>query len=200
MRRSQYHKGEYWGKSRRAEPTRPPPVSMNNFAHSREKILLWLRYIKNDPWWKSQMPVTDAALAKIIGMTKSNFSESMNHVRGHSDRVICKKIGLLIPDIEARKICFPEIIQFGDKGTSTPKFLWLDPPDQAPRICQLSLETAWSLWACCASCGDNKFLSVMLNDSPYVACYKCLPPNQYPAVRATAVKKSLIHAALKKYY
>jgi hypothetical protein len=158
-----------------------------------DQRLLWFARTKYDDWWRSQMPITDVAMAGAVGMLKGKFSESIHNKGNYSDRVVARKMDPLIADIERRALVFP-------KEIGAPKFLWLEPPAIPPRIPKYDDESAWSLWAECQRCQKNKFLPAVMNGKPQVMCYYCLPPKQYPALGAKRVEKSLIHAALKKYY
>lgn len=146
------------------------------------------------------MPITENTLSKALCVSQEGLSQCLNFRNGRNDKEACHKIGYVIPDIECRKLVFPDTTPSGKKGVFAPKFLWLEPPNPLPRIPKLDKESAWSLWACCQTCGKNKFLPIIMNAEPHIACYYCIPPHQYRPIGATRVNRSLIHPALKKHY
>lgn len=187
----------------------PPPLS-------HRETQRWLDIVARDYWYLAQMPVTMAALGASIGR------ESVMVTRGPANPFygkIFERISRAVPDIEARRLVFPEPVKtiwlkkcanqfdlFGGESEAPraemPKFLRLDAPEKLPVIKRLSVSASWSLFAICASCKGNQFLPVSLNgrEESHVACYRCLPPAQYAAFGAREVKLSLIHREARKYY
>lgn len=144
------------------------------------------------------MPISSLALDEACGAGRIRQALNPNEIV-EMDATL-ERVARLIPDIERRKLVFPEIRRGGKKGMTTPKYVWLEPPAAPPKIPSLALESAWSLWAACVRCGFNQFLPVVIDNKPHVCCYRCTPPSQRRAIGATPVKKSLIHEALKKFY
>lgn len=192
---SSYRRGEHRKPPREYAPPDPPPFDY-------EQTLRWLEYVKRDDWWQSQMPVSTGALDAVFGLYRKSIHQMLRGRAKATSRPVMEKIARVIPDIESRKLVFPEANKcqaFAGKVLA-PRFVWLDLPAINVEISRLSAESAWTLWARCHSCLSNTFLPVAIDGKPHVACYSCLPPSQYRALGATAVKKSLIHEALKKYY
>lgn len=155
--------------------------------YSHAQTLRWLELVDNDPWWQHQQPVTRSALAFACG-----YMEKGSVGRAKSLGIAALgKISRLIPEIEARRLCF-------FRPPSAERFIWIDPP---PVRHVERLTSAWDLSAICAACGCNKFLPVNIrgDDKSYAACYSCMPPGQYPAIGAGLLNFSLIHQALKTY-
>lgn len=146
---------------------------------------IWMRFIYNDFWYNNQMPVYETALLRAAQATLDFRDVDML-----SDKTI-GKISRIVPAVEERKLVLL---------TKPPFFLWIDPPDPVPRIAKLCHVEHWALFARCASCGDNQFLSVVVNRQEHAACYKCLPPSQYGSIGASAVSRSLILDAVRGRY
>lgn len=181
------------GRTKTSPPRNPggPPIPP---PFNRAGTLRWLAHIKSDAWWQSQMPIPMARLDAVLGLADGWISHMLAiHPKFPMTNAV-PRISQIIPAIERRRLAFPE-----GKNLS-PKFLWIDPPFDPPLINRLALASAWSLWATCQFCGDNQFLPVVIDGKPHVACYTCIKPDQYRAIGAVAVKKSLIHEALKKFY
>lgn len=183
---------------KRGESRKPPKEYLppNPAPLNRQQTWRWLAHVKSDDWWRSQMPVSYSAISLILGLPETWIA---NMMAGDPTRIttrVIPKIARLIPDIESRKLCFPKLKTGPRKGIITPKYLWLNPEETIiPR-----LSRAWSLWARCGACGNNKFLPVVIDAKPHVACYHCLPPSQHRAIGAVWIKNNLVHEALKKYY
>lgn len=147
----------------------------------------WVDYVQRDYWWRSQMPIASKSLDAFCG------GDCMRHKKRYPATM--RKIASIIDDIENRKLCFGRRAPgSGGKGNQ-PHFLWVDPPGICPLIPKISKN--WSLWARCATCGDNKFMPILIDEKTHVACYNCFPPSQYKSIGAVEEKKSLIHEALK---
>ncbi len=171
-------------------PPDPPEVNRSDTRH-------WWEFISRDDWWQSQMPISLQAMSSVLKMSKGQFSEQIRNAGKESDWALLPKIGRLIPIIERRALVFPGVKRGGGpKEHHTPKFLWLDPPETPPRIPRLADENAWSLWAVCSSCGKNKFIPTTAG----VVCYHCNHPDKHRYGGKWVKEKSLIHAALKKFY
>lgn len=168
-------------------PPVPPPFN-------REATLHWLEKVKHDDWWKTQMPIPRDSLGAVLGLYPGELAVMLNNDAKKRLDATLPRISRLIPDIEARKLVFPPTKR--GKTTIT-KFLWLEPPPP-PKIGKLS--QAWSFWACCSSCGGNRFLPIAIDMRPHVACYNCLHPTQYPAIGATRIYRSLIHEVMPSFY
>lgn len=56
----------------------------------------------------------------------------------------------------------------------------------------------WSLFSRCRTCGNNRYLPIIMNEENYAACYHCLPPSQYPALGAVRQDGSLLLYALQE--
>lgn len=155
-----------------------------------EQALKWWNHTRKDDWWRSQMPMSSETLdaALCYGRIRSMFKS------GTGKRSL-KRIATIIDDVEDRKLCFPNII--GSHG-DIPRYLWLEP--EKKKIGKLVAESFWTLWSRCLSCDHNQFLPMTIDGKPYVACYHCIPPSQYPQIGATRVEKSLIHQDLKNRY
>lgn len=141
---------------------------------------LWMDRAKNDPWYLSQMPIRLDSLDKAIG-----FNGFKGAKFGNITANAWRALENIIPRIENREIIFMpknEIIVI-DAGE--------------PSIVK-RLTTSWSLNIRC-TCGSNQFLPLMI-EKEYAACYLCIPPNQYKAIAAKEIKRSLIHEAMKNYY
>lgn len=181
--------------------SRKPPVAYappTPSAYTLQQVLSWYYHTRQDRWWKTQMPITTVAFDAVIG-TGTELRHALNPKKSTKPDETLTRISFLISDIEKRKLVFPLVTQSGKKGVTTPKFLWLEPePDRV--IEKLSSKSCWSIWSRCRSCGGNKFLPIAIDLKPHVACYSCLPPDQYPVIGAYTVHGSLIHEALKKYY
>lgn len=181
---------------------RPPKASETD----REKTRLWLQHIKSDDWWQSQMPIPESRFADVIGIGRMSIWRGLRNTGTYRHTPALNHISRLVADIERRKLVFPQsacclgLKERRKKENHPPRFLWLEPPENPPQICKISNESSWSLWACCLSCGNNKFLPIMLGEKPQVACYHCIKPDQYRSFGAVPVKKSLIHAFLKTLY
>lgn len=140
------------------------------------------------------MPIRNTALADVFGVNETYIRECLNNTRGKSERWVYTKLSPIIKDIEARKLCFTGLGEL-------PRFLWLEPPKDAPWIPRWVSEEEWSLWACCEKCQRNQFLPVTMNSKPHAMCYYCLPPVHHAGLGAKwDEKKSLITEALKKHY
>lgn len=174
-------------------PPKPPPVGW-------DETFLWLHHIKTDHWWVTQMPIRIYCLEKALGFTLNYIGDILNGGKRSYPQQVIPKIGTAIPEIEERSLVFPRDLRNHSPGETGTKFLRLKIPADPPAIAKVSPESAWSLWARCLTCGSNKFLPVMIDCKPFVACYHCLPPSQHRTIGATETKKSLIHEALKKYY
>lgn len=174
-------------------PPDPPPFT-------RAQTFRWMELIKVDPWWASQMPVGIVPLQSALGLPhRHDFREVIRPGDRHYTPGMIDRISRIIPKIESRHVCFPhKVMGWRKPGELDTKFIFLEPvPLGINRIC---ISHNWSLWAFCLSCGNNKFMPVMMNGKKHVACYNCIPPDQYRALGATMEKGSLIHEALKKYY
>lgn len=184
----QKHGGVITPRKKKARKARPRPETDMSLSEIRQ----WRNMVYRDPWWQSQMPVKDWALEKVLGYAAHAVMRGMKGTPGRNRAVL--RVGVLIPDIERRALCFPIQPKFPRIHVKNrpPMFLWLTPPPVTPMIGKLSPESAWSLWARCSSCGGNKFLP----RQGQVACYHCCPP----PFDAAPPKRSLIHEALKKYY
>ena len=165
----------------------PPP---NPAPYNRDACFKWFHHTRSDHWWKTQMTFSGETLLAVIGDNNHANRGKLMKRDPLINRGIIQKIGFVIPDIEARKIAFP--------GGTNPRYVSIDPPEVIPHIGKLS--SVWSLWARCATCGDNKFIPVMIDGKEQVACYHCLPPSQFGSIGAREVKKSLIQEALKMFY
>lgn len=187
--RPQAHGGVITPGKKKPRKARPRPETNMSLSEVRQ----WRNMVYSDMWWQSQMPVKEWALNKALGFRSTHTVTNAIHARTPClDRVVLF-VGATIPDIERRALCFPIQPKFPYYlRAGIPLFLRLDPPVVAPLIGKLSPESAWSLWARCSSCGDNKFLP----SSGQVACYHCCPPLH----DAAPPKRSLIHEALKKFY
>lgn len=134
------------------------------------------------------MPIRYAALSHAAGLYKTQTDKAM---RGVTSESMLRHLERIIPAIEERRLCFI--------GLRPQRILWTEPEPRT--ISQLSQEISWNLWAKCFSCNRNQFLPIRIkgDDKPYVACYHCIPPHDYPAYGAVPVEKSLVLDALKKY-
>lgn len=145
------------------------------------------------------MPMSEFAFSAALNISSHHFGNCLHHRKGCNDLTLFRKMSFVIPDIEMRKLVFPDTTSTGKKGT-IPKFLRLEPPEPYPCIPKIDKAAAWSLWARCQTCHGNKFLPMMMNGQAHVACYYCVPPHQYAPIGATRVNRSLIGPDLKKYY
>jgi hypothetical protein len=183
---------------------------------SERETQRWLDIVARDYWYQAQMPITMAALGAAIGR------ESVLVTRGPANPFygkVLERIARAIPDIEARRLVFPEPVRnswvkksknqfdmFAGESEApraeAPKFLRFDAPERCPIIKRLSVSASWSLFARCASCGGNQFLPVAVHGviESHIACYRCLPPTQHLTFGGREIKTSLIHREAKKYY
>lgn len=168
-------------------------------AYDFNATMRWLKLIKSDFWWRTQMPFNELRLCDLLGTSDRYVKLILARPETHPPEKTIDRIGRLIDDIEERKIAFPPRCGVGYRKDCAPKFLHLEPKGK-PLIQKICDESAWSLWARCSTCGGNKFLPISCDGRSRVACYNCFPPSQYPQIGARGVKKSLIHEALKIYY
>lgn len=164
--------------------------------YSNAQVRQWMAHVAADAWYRHQMPISHASLSAACGYMKNMLALSCasRHTPATLDRV-----ARVINSIEARRLCFLKY-GGGGKDKTLRTFYWLELPVTRPCIRPLDRETAWSLWAYCDRCGSNKFMPIRIqgDDRPSVACYSCLPPDQYPSIGAVPAPHSLIHQALKK--
>ena len=181
-----------------------------------KETMAWWRHVRSDDWWQSQMPISTGAIDAVLGTTTFRYAVNTDYKRGVKDSM--KRLAWIIPDINRRALVFLNVgggeRKKGEKMITNPRFLRLEPSSEPPMIPKLCLESSWSLWARCASCGGNQFVPVsfapvkLYSSAPpikhepsydQVACYNCNHPsrNNYGG---KLVEKSLIHEALKKYF
>lgn len=175
-----------------ADPCDPAPLSL-------EATRQWLEHVRADAWYASQMPIGMQALGEAIGRPTALKT------RGPANpwyAGLLDAVARVIPDIEARLLIFPVIGRGKPRGDERrpPRFLWTVAPAAQLYIRRLSPLSGWTLHAKCASCGGNRFLPVGMGNGSCVACYQCLPPNQYYALGATPMNVSLIMRAARRYY
>lgn len=188
---------EKW-KSRRAvrvAPPRPkaPPCDI-------KKTWKWWEHVRQDDWWLSQQPISYNAMCAALGIGAEVLRLAVEGYKPPG--TIPARLAGVIDRTENRELCFPLRKSGGKKKgeSSGPYFLIVERPLSPSKIQKISVEIIWSLHARCVTCSGNKFLPISIDAKPYVACYQCLPPSQFPAIGATRVEKSLIHEALKKFY
>lgn len=168
---------------------KPPtlPARFPSPPLDQEQVIEWWKNMRLDDWWQSQMPVPRVTISELLNLTPRALSYALEQRHGAAT---LSKLSVLIPSIENRTLVFP-------KNTYAP-YLWFVLPTEKI-IDKLSKEPAWSLWARCAHCGDNKFIPIILNGEDHVACYHCFGEGHYRPIGGRRVKKSLIHEALKNY-
>lgn len=167
------------------ESLSPNPYDLAETKH-------WLAHIKSDFWWQHQMPISGYALSFACGYSSDMLSPRTKRFSQKS----LERVSRLIDDIKTRRICFLSSTGKPKEG-ETRNFIWVEPRPKI--IARLVQERFWDIWATCAACGQNQFLPIRISgdDRPYVACYQCIPPDQYRSIGAILVEKSLIHEALK---
>lgn len=182
------------------KPVKLPPAPEQPIMNYVE-VKYWLAHIKNDHWWQTQMPISYAALSDAVGIERKTFVNMIENKRTYRDVFALKALAPVIISIEKREVCFPEVKNSPLRGAPPiPRLLRVMPRDPVPLISRLSQGSAWSLWATCFNCRNNKFLPIIIDHKPYVACYHCLPPSQYRAIGAAPVMRSLIHEVLRAFY
>lgn len=173
----------------------------NPTAYTSQEARIWLRRLRNDYWWQTEMPLTWDALDNVIGKIVFNGGKS-ECMTDNSFRQLAN----VIDPIENRIVCFPirklnnlNNMTGGDRNARRRPIL-VYPEVLNREISKLSLFSSWSLHARCLSCKGNKFLPVRIDGREHVACYCCIPPSQYKTIRAVSLKVKLIDEELKKYY
>lgn len=173
----------------------PPTPAGTQLAEAME----WWNETKKDLWWKSQMPISlraiDASMGTVFGLAQA-LNPNYKKISLESG---LKKLQKVIDDIETRALVFPPKNVHYDRSFRWPLFMRLDPPAEPPLIPSIVARASWSLWARCQTCRRNKFLPVIIDEKPWVACYHCLAPDQHKRVGARMENMSLIYEALKKY-
>ena len=137
----------------------------------------WVAQARGDFWYRHQMPIRYRALDNLCGLNHMFHTGCEEYIWAHLDK--------FLPDIERRKILFKRERYFVTDVMENPQLK--------------KINRAWSLTARCLSCGNNKFLPVML-EKEYAVCYHCIPPSQYPSIGGTLVKKSYIDEYIERTY
>jgi hypothetical protein len=161
-------------------------------GYSREATRKWLMQAPNDPWHKSQMPISIKQIGIVCHGDRKDINDRIiTEKETKRSNSLCQRIAKMIPMLEQRSLIFfqyPKAHQHGH--------LWLTPPQRCQHINPISTEAEWSLFARCLRCQNNKFMPVHVHGKPHALCYHCLPPSQYKALGGTLTKKSLIRDAI----
>lgn len=156
---------------------------------SAAEVVKWLRLLRHDPWYRmpaNHIPIP--ALARISGVGTWALFKIME-----TERISARSteaLGAVIDAIDAGTLVFYN----GEP--------WHLPPDHAPRfmVAILCPESVWSLGSRCQACGGKRFLPVSCGGASWVACYNCMPPEQWPAIGAVVRPVELIAQELRVVY
>ena len=155
-----------------------PGMSMADIAKQ-------LKRYRNNPEYAGIYRIPFAALAEYCGISRDSvyaaeqgdwLSNEVVHGLSHA-----------IEDIKGRRVVFIERRGGKPDKEGLPSFIRLDPPKVTPRIHQWGREIQWTIHSHC-TCGNNIFLPITLNGEHQVACYYCLPHDQYRSIGAIARK------------
>lgn len=151
------------------------------------KAISWIHQVRNNPWFKSQMPVTLKHLAESI---KLGFRDLLSYIRGRYDTPsVTERLLELSEKVRLREVVFVEGHGAYFLPYCPPKYSW-------PMIKRTWDSEDWHLTSTCMNCGNNQYLPADMNTDDYALCYHCIPLNQYAAYGATPQEGSLIAYAL----
>jgi hypothetical protein len=152
---------------------------------SLAEIRDWFGRARTDYWYKTQMPISQGALAVVAEINQKTLWDifSTDVMPKHET---LEKLEATIKRIENR-----EVVWYRKPGQEY-VYAHLDVRKIRPRRAKLSTNNGFDVFSICASCQSNKWVPVKIDGKEHIVCYSCLPPNQWLALGATGVKRSLV--------
>lgn len=159
--------------------------SLHDYDMSLSQVREWYQRWHGDHWYKTQMPMTLERLADVCEMSVHTIRDMMG------DDILPKPETLNRVESGIEKIEERRVIWFKQPGYKL-RMIHLVPPTSPPRRAKLSRHEGFDVFSVCATCQNNKWLPLKIDDKDHIACYSCLPPAQWPSIGAFSSRRSLI--------